>query len=179
MPPGFSVKRANLTNAKRIPGVHVRSVRTTYQNDLPAAFLSGLRASDTVQETRDHVQDPRRCMYVLLHNQRVIGYVEAGILAVHGEALLINEYILDAYRDLGLGACLLLRAVECLLNKNVIVMAGQVAATNARMQHVCSSKWHGVANGPVQMQMGPYVIPGVEYIWQLQVLHARLRQLCP
>jgi hypothetical protein len=118
-------------------------------------------------------------MYVLLQNQSVIGYVEAGSLPAAGEALLINEYILDGHRDGGLGSCLLLPAVECLLNKNATVMAGQVAASNTRMQHVCEAKWLGVINRPVQMQMGPHLVPGIEYVWQLHALRTRLLQLCP
>ncbi len=178
MPPGFSVKRANLTYARRIPGVHIRAVRTTYQNDLPQSYLSSLNVKNDLPGTRKNVQDPRRCMYVLLHGTRVIGYVEAGILAAAGQALLINEYILDAYRDQGLGSCLLLPAVDCLIAKQRFVMAGHVATSNTRMRHVCTSKWHGHFTGNVDMEMGPHHVPGCEYVWDLANLRATLLGLC-
>jgi hypothetical protein len=178
MPPGYSVDHATVHLARRIPGVHIRAVRTTYQNDLPAAYLAGLKAKDSLQHYRVWAKDPRRCIYVLRFHGRVVGYAEAGTLADPAEALLINEYLLQEHRDNNLGSCLLLPVVACLLGKGVVHMGAGVANSNARMRHVAVHKWHGQQLGPVNLQMGPHDVPGTEYVWALAALRNRLIDLC-
>lgn len=47
------------------------------------------------------------------------------------------------------------------------------------MHHVARDKWGGQPTRPVQMVMGPYVVPGIEYVWCLELLRQALVGLCP
>jgi len=115
------VRRARMSDAGAIGAVHVAAWRSTYPGILPDHFLAGLSASRQAAHYGDAIRSGGTAVFVAVASgsdvprgspPRVVGFATAGRARQSGPARLAEGeietlYVLDDYRERGLGRALM------------------------------------------------------------------------
>jgi ribosomal protein S18 acetylase RimI-like enzyme len=122
------VRRARLSDAGAIGAVHVAAWRSTYPGILPDEYLAGLSASRQAAYYGEAIRSGATAVFVAVASgadvprgspPRVVGFATAGRARLPGplrlaEGEIETLYVLDDFRELGLGRALIRAAAAAL-----------------------------------------------------------------
>jgi ribosomal protein S18 acetylase RimI-like enzyme len=124
----IAIRRARLSDAGSIGAVHVAAWRSTYPGILPDEFLAGLSAPRQAAHYGESIRSGGTAVFVAIASgadvppgspPRVVGFTTAGRARNWGPTRLAEGeietlYVLDDFRDRGLGRALIRAAAAAL-----------------------------------------------------------------
>ncbi len=115
----IDVRRAELTDATAIGAVHVSAWRSAYPGILPDTYLARLSPTRLALHYRAAIASGSTVMVAALKGQgpRIVGFTTAGPARVTGlgEAEIETLYVLDDWRDQGIGRLMMRAAASQLV----------------------------------------------------------------
>lgn len=125
----FQTRKAVYTDAEAIANVHINSWKNTYKDLLNEKDITNITYENRLAlwETVLKMQKEDQCTYVILNEEKIVGFVNGGperTKRFNHDSEIYTIYLLDEFQRLGLGADLLRVFAEDMKakgNKSILV----------------------------------------------------------
>lgn len=163
----IAVRRAELTDATAIGAVHVAAWRSTYPGILPDDYLARLSPTRMALQYRAAIASGTTVMVAASKGQgpRIVGFTTAGPPRTPGlgDAEIETLYVLDDWRDQGLGRRMMRAAATALLARGCASVFVWVLRDNPSRWFYRHLGGQPAAEG--QTRVAGVALPQVAYAW--------------
>jgi ribosomal protein S18 acetylase RimI-like enzyme len=153
-----------MEDAAAIGAVHVASWRSTYAGILPEKFLAGMSVTRQAHGY-ERMMRMRMGVFVAVVEKRVVGFTTCVRIggSTLGDGEIQTLYVLDDFRDLGLGRALLRAAGEYLTWNNCTRAFAWVLRDNPAVFFY--ERVGGKRAGTGETHIAGVTIPQAAYVW--------------
>ena len=164
----ITVRRAEVTDATAIGAVHVAAWRSTYPGILPDTYLARLSPTRMALRYRTAIASGGTVMVAASKGAgpRIVGFATAGPPRVRGlgDAEIETLYVLDDWRDQGLGRSMMRAAAAQLVLRGCASLFVWVLRDNPNRWFYQHLRGQPAAEG--QTQVAGVTLPQVAYRWE-------------
>jgi GNAT superfamily N-acetyltransferase len=163
----ITVRRARLTDSAAIGAVHVAAWRSAYPGLLPEAYLAGLSATRQARYYQSAIAAGRTVLVAAPDSgkPRIVGFATGGLArgAALGDGEIETLYVLDDFRDTGLGRRLIRATATRLASNGCRSAYLWVLRENPSRYFYQHLGGQPVAQG--QTRLAGVILPQIAYSW--------------
>ena len=164
----ITVRRAELNDAAAIGAVHVAAWRSAYPGILPDTYLAGLSPTRLAMHYKSAIASGAPVMVAAARGRgpRIVGFTTAGAPRTLGlgDAEIETLYVLDDYRDQGIGRRMMRAAATQLANRGCASVFVWVLRDNPSRWFYRHIGGHPAAEGTTRF--AGVSLPQVAYAWK-------------